>query len=591
MEKDKVPKIVEKLNIKNVTRDMTHNDPKIQIRAVFQAWIPLSSIILLQCLKIVPSPCQMDKMKIEQLLNLQRVCEDQYLSKCIETLIPCFEKISIEPTTPTIAYVSKMFCVNKKNLSQNKPKAFIPKPRDKTQQENPTLLPVKGDQEKQNVEIEETEKTYIDADNVIMALARVFSGTLKIGQEIYILSSSYLPDKKQIENNPDDFVKMNRFVSKVEIKELYMLFGRELMLVDWIPAGNFCGIGGLENDVIRTATLSSILNIVPINEKLPSNPIVRNSIEPVNPQELPILHQGLKLLMQSDSCVDVLMEKTGELVILTAGDVHLGKCIEDLRTKFAQIEFHVSRPMVSLRETIVNRSDFDFNKDSFHVVLETNQFIMSTIAVSMPDNIYEAVKNNADFLTIIEQHEYKSFVDIAKQFGQSVKKPVREKDFKSEITKRGISHVKDVLKTAFESNGVFWTGFQDKIWSISKKTDCINLLINNVTDYTRSIFIELGGYDKRALFDHCFIKAYNTLCEAGPICEEPLRNCVFFVNKFEFKVDVQPEDITQQTTASVESSIRDSFRRAFEKQEQRLMEPMYMTEIQVNTNILGEWIY
>ena len=45
------------------------------------------------------------------------------------------------------------------------------------------------------------------------------------------------------------------------------------------------------------------------------------------------LVHGLKLLYQSDPCVEVLVQDTGEHVIVTAGEVHLQKCLDDLRQR------------------------------------------------------------------------------------------------------------------------------------------------------------------------------------------------------------------------------------------------------------------
>lgn len=39
--------------------------------------------------------------------------------------------------------------------------------------------------------------------------------------------------------------------------------------------------------------------------------------------DLPKLVEGLKLLNQADPCVEVLVQETGEHVILTAGELHL----------------------------------------------------------------------------------------------------------------------------------------------------------------------------------------------------------------------------------------------------------------------------
>lgn len=45
------------------------------------------------------------------------------------------------------------------------------------------------------------------------------------------------------------------------------------------------------------------------------------------------LRTGLKLLNQADPCVQVLMQETGEHVLVTAGEVHLQRCIDDLRER------------------------------------------------------------------------------------------------------------------------------------------------------------------------------------------------------------------------------------------------------------------
>lgn len=41
---------------------------------------------------------------------------------------------------------------------------------------------------------------------------------------------------------------------------------------------------------------------------------------------MPKLVEGLRLLNQADSCVETLVQETGEHVILTAGELHLEVC-------------------------------------------------------------------------------------------------------------------------------------------------------------------------------------------------------------------------------------------------------------------------
>ena len=45
------------------------------------------------------------------------------------------------------------------------------------------------------------------------------------------------------------------------------------------------------------------------------------------------LVRGMKLLNQADPSVEVLVQQTGELVLIAAGEVHLQKCLDDLRNQ------------------------------------------------------------------------------------------------------------------------------------------------------------------------------------------------------------------------------------------------------------------
>lgn len=48
---------------------------------------------------------------------------------------------------------------------------------------------------------------------------------------------------------------------------------------------------------------------------------------------MPQLVKGMKLLNQADPCVQVLIQETGEHVLVTAGEVHLQRCLDDLRER------------------------------------------------------------------------------------------------------------------------------------------------------------------------------------------------------------------------------------------------------------------
>lgn len=51
------------------------------------------------------------------------------------------------------------------------------------------------------------------------------------------------------------------------------------------------------------------------------------------------LVEGLRLLNQADPCVQVLVQETGEHVIITAGEVHLQRCIDDLKERYSHLSY------------------------------------------------------------------------------------------------------------------------------------------------------------------------------------------------------------------------------------------------------------
>ncbi len=101
-------------------------------------------------------------------------------------------------------------------------------------------------------------------------------------------------------------LKYGQHVTRATIGELYILMGRELELVESAPAGSIIGIGGLEEHILKSATLSSTLDCPPFTElSYMAVPIVRVAVEPARPTEMPQLIRGLRLLNQADPCVQV----------------------------------------------------------------------------------------------------------------------------------------------------------------------------------------------------------------------------------------------------------------------------------------------
>lgn len=130
-------------------------------------------------------------------------------------------------------------------------------------------------------------------------------------------------------------LKPGQHVTKTKIKDLYLLMGRDLQTLKEAPAGNVIGIGSLDEHVLKTATLSDTIACPSFTEmKKIVVPILRVAIEPKHTSDMPSVVKGLRLLNQADAAVQVLVQETGEHVIVTDGEVHLQRCLDDLRERY-----------------------------------------------------------------------------------------------------------------------------------------------------------------------------------------------------------------------------------------------------------------
>uniref|UniRef100_A0A8C1DQU4 Elongation factor 2 n=1 Tax=Cyprinus carpio carpio TaxID=630221 RepID=A0A8C1DQU4_CYPCA len=72
--------------------------------------------------------------------------------------------------------------------------------------------------------------------------------------------------------------------------------------------------------------------------------------------DLPKLVEGLKRLAKSDPMVQCIIEESGEHIIAGAGELHLEICLKDLEEDHAGIPLKKSDPVVSYRETVSEES-------------------------------------------------------------------------------------------------------------------------------------------------------------------------------------------------------------------------------------------
>ena len=176
------------------------------------------------------------------------------------------------------------------------------------------------------------------------AFGRVFAGTIKTGMKVRMMGPNYVPGKKT-----DLWVK--------NIQRTLIMMGRFQEQVQDIPAGNTCGLVGVDQYFLKSGTITNLEEAHTIKTmKFSVSPVVRCAVEPKRAGDLPKLVEGLKRLSKSDPMVLCYTEESGEHIIAATGELHLEICLKDLQEDFMGTDVKVSDPVVSYRESVTEKS-------------------------------------------------------------------------------------------------------------------------------------------------------------------------------------------------------------------------------------------
>lgn len=127
-----------------------------------------------------------------------------------------------------------------------------------------------------------------------------------------------------------------------------------------MPAGGWVLLGGVDNSIMKTATIvdqkskEDAYIFKPL--RFPTAATLKVAIEPVNPSELPKMLDGLRKINKSYPIVTTKVEESGEHIVLGTGELYLDCVLHDLRRMYAEIELKVSDPVVRFCETVVETS-------------------------------------------------------------------------------------------------------------------------------------------------------------------------------------------------------------------------------------------
>ena len=520
-DKDKIASMAERLDIKLTTRDLRYTDPKAQLKVVFSQWLPLSHACLDAICEIVPAPCHLTSEKIERLLsgNFDFSTLPEETQQLKERFLAC----DSSPGSPTIVFISKMFPVERKMLPENKTKPLTPEELAERREmarlkhaeriikeQQSTNDAGENPRSESSISDEDDVQNDENSDTTLIAFARIYSGCLEEGSVVYVLGPKHDPRdvlKRQRtgefsidEDVPLKDIKPGVHVIRVTVRKLYFLMGRELEPTNKVFAGNVFGIGELEDYVLKTATLSTTVACPSFSELTSfDTPIMRVALEPKHPNDLQSLINGLKLLNQADACAVVHIQESGEIVLSTAGEVHLERCLEDLKLRYAKVDINVSEPIVPFKETVVPPPKVDMVNEAIEKKAENISYATWSAnrrcyfeidARPLPERATKILEKNVDLIKAFYHHYGQLRSELEKEEESEEvaidheMEPLRSM---SEKKQRALESFKTELATAFREAGQ--DDVLDKIWSFGPRNSGLNILLNE-TDYEHRKFWE-----------------------------------------------------------------------------------------------------
>jgi ribosome assembly protein 1 len=401
---------------------------------------------------------------------------------------------------PVVVYVSKMVSIPESELPENKRRGGLLSPeeaREMGRRKRAELARAQALADGETGSVNELPSALSDASleegsaeeekqpdpEHLIGFARIYSGTLSVGDSVYVLPPKFTPAVAHHQPEPQ----------KVTVTALYLLMGRGLEPLKSVPAGVVFGIAGLEGHILKSGTLCSQLegsvNLAGVS--MGSQPIVRVALEPVWPADLDKMVNGLKLLVQSDPCAEYEQFESGEHVLLTAGELHLERCLTDLRERFARCEIQAGEPIVPYRETIVRAEEMkppankELGRGTVIATTTSKQVTIRLRVHPLPAEVTEFLSKNSRAIKRLYAHR-----QAEERNGESGEKQTEQEALEDDEAVGGekvlsLGEFKQQLQAVFE--GVkgqrdIWSGAIDQIASFGPRRTGPNLLIDATKD-------------------------------------------------------------------------------------------------------------
>ena len=366
---EKVIAMMDRVGVSVTARELSREkEKKRRLQLVMQKWLPISNCVLGCVVDQLPSPAEAQKERLERVWSgeVRRREGEEELGEAMRRCDQHYPEVMV--------YVSKMVdyaSVLDKMRERAKQGASVRAAgvrRAYVKGRAADAGESKEDEQQIDSSAEEERKDGEEDATVDMAqsasdsqrflgFARVFAGTLTTTTTSTSSASHvlhvYLP--RYHPSSP-----LHHLTIPVSSLSLYLFMGVDLQPVTSVPAGNVCGIAGLDAVVLKAATLSSLPPPLSpfLSLSFQSAPIMRVALEPENANDFPAFRRGLHLLQHADPNVVVTETERGETVLIVSGELHLERCVRDLKDRFAVgVAVRVSAPMVAFREGLVREDN------------------------------------------------------------------------------------------------------------------------------------------------------------------------------------------------------------------------------------------
>jgi elongation factor 2 len=232
-------------------------------------------------------------------------------------------------------------------------------------------------------------KIIIDPNAGEVAVGRLFSGSIRKGQELWV---SGMPESNRSQN-------------------VSLTVGADRITVEEIDAGNIVAVQGL-NDAIAGSTVSSIKGIEPFERMVHyTEPVVTVAVEAKHMKDLPKLVEVLRSVAKSDPSIEVeINQETGEHLMSGMGELHLEITVYRI-VHDHKVDIKTSQPIVVYRER-VSRAGGPFEGKSPN---KHNKFYV--IAEPLEHKVLDAIKSGEISVERSKIKDKKAFAKKLEELG------------------------------------------------------------------------------------------------------------------------------------------------------------------------------